>query len=160
MKHSLVAAGLLILGLPLSPSAWADSTIKPCSNCTPGKAVPERGIVDKRLQFSGTAAKPAPAPVTPPINTGKTTSSIFGDGSRISKDFKTVESKNANDTRSVTTSNGSINFTITQDRHNPSPHARHQSIFESGGYRNGQPPTLSPGPTIDELMNRNGRLRR
>lgn len=163
MQNLSIKAGVIFLGFSLWSAAWAEPG-KPCTNCPADKAIAGQGVKDKRFKFSGDLAVPTAPPVLPktqskPIDKK---SSIFGDGSTISKEFRVTEEKAPaySGTRSVTTSNGDINFTITDDRRNPNTRARHQSIFESGGNRNGQPPGLPYGPTVEDLMNGNRNFRR
>ena len=166
MRKLLVNTGLVVLGLSTWPHAWAD-TAKPCKTCsTAEKPGYEAGAVDKRFKFGGTP--PPPAPRALPMQPGAQApsknkqDSIFGDGSKISKEFRVQEEKNRGytGTRSVKASNGDIEFSITQDDRNPNSHAGQPSIFGSSGYNNGRPPGMPPGPTVDDLMTGNRNFRR
>ena len=159
MQNLSIKAGVILMGISLWSAAWAEPS-KPCKTCPTDKTIAGQGVNDKRFKFSGNMAAPTAPPVVPKsqIKSTDKKDSIFGDGSTISKEFRVTEEKAPaySGTRSVTTSNGVINFTITDDRRNPNPRARHQSIFESGGHRNGQP----YGPTVEDLMNGNRGYRR
>lgn len=142
---------LIVISLPLSNAAWAD-THKLCKTCPPSTAQVKPEGTGKRFQFNN--LPPAP-PVEPTLQATKPVpekkmGTIFGDGSSISNDFKVTERKS--DGRSVTTSNGTFNFTISNDPRNPSKHARHQRIFESGTYSNGKPPGMPSDNYFDDFM--------
>lgn len=151
MKRYWVNTGLILLSLQIGSLAWADTTAA-CKNCSSTTKQGQESPSTTRFKFNPTPSTPTKDPHLAPTkpHSPPAAGSIFGDGSSISKDFKVTE--RASDGRSVTTSNGDFNFTISNDLPNPNKRARHQGVFESGSYRNGKPPSMPRGTTVEDLM--------
>lgn len=151
MNHPWITTGLTIISLQLGNLAYADS-LKPCKNCDLPARQGDATQIDKRFKFKNLppATRIEPTPQLSPASPEKKMGTIFGKDSNISNDFKVTERKS--DGSSVTTSNGTFNFTVSNDPRNPSKHARHQRIFESGTYSNGKPPGMPSDNYFDDFM--------